>query len=128
MINERFDRLAIDESRLDETVTDNEVYLTGYTIIRKDRNRQGGGVALYIRSAINYTRRTDLEDEELEFLCTEIRKPKTKPILIGTWYRPPSSSIELFDKFEKILNRIEDTNLETSLIGDLNDRKYSILL
>lgn len=120
MINEPFDILAINESRLDETVTDNEVYLTGYTIIRKDRNRQGGGVALYIRSAINYTRRTDLEDEELEFLCTEIRKPKTKPILIGTWYRPPSSSIELFDKLEKILNKIDDTNLETSLIGDLN--------
>ena len=105
MINKPFDVLAINESRMDETVTDNEVHLAGYTIIRKDRNRQGGGVALYVRSTINYR---------------EIRKPKTKTILVGTWYRPPNSSIELFNNFEAILNRLEDTNLEVSLAGDLN--------
>ena len=120
MINKPFDVLAINESRMDETVTDNEVHLAGYTIIRKDRNRQGGGVALYVRSTINYTRRKDLEDDDLEFLCIEIRKPKTKTILVGTWYRPPNSSIELFNNFEAILNRLEDTNLEVSLAGDLN--------
>lgn len=78
MINEPFDVLAINESRLDGSVSNNEVYLTGYTIVRKDTNRQGRGVALYLRNTIDFTRRTEFEDEELEFLCTEIRKPKTK--------------------------------------------------
>ena len=51
---------------------------------------------------------------------SENRKPKTKPLLIGTWYRSPSSSLEVFDKFEMILHRLEDTNLDVSIAGDLN--------
>ena len=40
--------LAINESKLDGTISDIEVYIRGYIIIRKDRSRSGGGVALYI--------------------------------------------------------------------------------
>jgi hypothetical protein len=38
------------------------------------------------------------DDETLEFLCVEIRKPRVKPFLISKWYRPPNSCMELFDK------------------------------
>ena len=45
---------------LDETIANNEVLIDGYQIIRKDRNRHGGGVLLYIRDTINYKLRNDL--------------------------------------------------------------------
>ena len=42
----------------------------------------------------------------------EIQKPRAKPFLISNWYRPPNSPIELFDKFEVLLAKIEAENVE----------------
>ena len=33
-------------------ITDGEIHTPGYVIIRKDRNRHGGGVAIYILQRI----------------------------------------------------------------------------
>ena len=41
--------IGITESKLDHTVPDLEVNLPGYDILRCYRNRNGGGVACYIR-------------------------------------------------------------------------------
>ena len=68
--------------------------IRGYDIVRNDRNRNGGGVAIYIRSVINYQERHDLEDEHLESITVEISKPKSKPFLINAWYRPPDTPFE----------------------------------
>ena len=38
----------------DNSIPKNEININGYDIVRKDRNRNGGGVALYIRNVINY--------------------------------------------------------------------------
>ena len=42
--------LDITEPKLDSSVTNAEVNTNGYSIIRNDRNRNGGGVACYIRN------------------------------------------------------------------------------
>ena len=52
----------------------------------------GGGVAIYIRSCIPYIIRTDLNTDNAEAVCLEIRKPKVKPLLVSTWYRPQGRS------------------------------------
>ena len=85
-----------------------------------DRNRNGGGVATYIRNNIPYIIRQDLVSEAIELLCIEVRKPKSKPLLIATWYRPPNSSHDLFYKFENFLKLAEDENMEIIITGDLN--------
>ena len=54
------DILAINKTRLDDSILDREVHILGYDIIRWDRNRNGGGVCFYIRSTINYSLRLDL--------------------------------------------------------------------
>ena len=51
--------LAINEAKLDDSFTDGEISISGYTIERKDRNRYGGGVALYVRENLSYTIRED---------------------------------------------------------------------
>ena len=55
-----FDILAINESKIDPTIRDSEIYINNYSIVRFDRNRFGGGVALYIKNTIPYTERKDL--------------------------------------------------------------------
>ena len=53
-------------------------------------------------------------------LCIEVRKQKSKPFLIATWYRPPNSSYDLFKKFEHFLKLANDENIEIIIAGDLN--------
>ena len=47
MSTKSVDILAINETRLDCTISNGEINIPGYVIERKDRNRSGGGVALY---------------------------------------------------------------------------------
>jgi hypothetical protein len=48
----------------------------GYDIVRKDRNRHGEGVAIYIRNSLNKTVRDDLTDESLETFYLKLRSQK----------------------------------------------------
>ena len=41
--------IGITESWLDNSVFDSELSIPNYTIVRRDRNRQGGGVCIFIR-------------------------------------------------------------------------------
>ena len=75
---------------------------------------------MYIRNSINFNLRNYLHDEALEFLCVEISKLKVKPFLISTWYKPPNSCKDLFDKLQVILDKIEFLGIENNIIGDLN--------
>ena len=116
------DVLAINETKLDSTVNDNEVYIPGYEIIRRDRylkGRSGGGVCLYVRSTINYSIRSDLSTE-LETVTIEIRKPRSKPFVVSTWYRPPNSLVDIFRFFEAFIGELDSENMEYWVLGDLN--------
>ena len=44
--------IGITESKIDDSVLDEEIMIDGYIPIRSDRNRQGGGVICYIRQDI----------------------------------------------------------------------------
>ena len=60
---QHIDILAINETRLDRSISDQDVNVVGYDVIRRDRTfngRFGGGVCFYIRLNINYVVREDL--------------------------------------------------------------------
>ena len=118
MRDEPFDILTLNETRLNNSIPDCEVQMPDYDIIRSDRNRNGGGVAVYITTVITYTIRKDLLQDPLEFLCIEVKKPKSKPLLILTWYRPSSAKIELFGK--NFLKLIDNEDEDIIITGDLN--------
>ena len=121
LINEmNFDILCINETRLDKTIKNSEIGLQGYDLTRRDRNRNGGGVAIYVRNNISYMERSALVPENVEALCIEVRKPNAKPILISTWYRPPNSNSEILDFFEIFLQSIDKENKEIIITGDFN--------
>ena len=121
--NTKIDILCINETKLDQTISDHEVCLPGFDIIRKDRRvngRQGGGVCIYVRANLNFKIRNDLQSEILENLIVEIIKPQSKSILVSTWYRPPDSPVSYFTEFEKMVGLLDTENLEYFVLGDLN--------
>ena len=73
---------------------------------------------------IQWKKRNDLEHENIECLWIEIIQEKAKNFLVGTLYRPPSSSKFLPINFETFLNdmllRITSESLEIILLGDVN--------
>ena len=105
---------------LDLSVSNQEIKINGYDIVRKDRNRHGGGVAIYIRTSINFIIRDDLTDDNLETITLEISKPKAKPFLISSWYKPPNTTLEIFNAFEDLITRMDSENKEIILLGDYN--------
>ena len=93
------DILLINESKIDDTVLDNEIHISGYNIIRNDRNRNGGGGIMYLKQCLSFTERNDLVVDSLEIICVEIKKPYNKSFLVCAWYRPPNSNTNLLDDF-----------------------------
>ena len=67
MQHQYLDILVLNETRLDETISNSEISIDKYTLVRNDRTRHGGGVAMYIRNSINFNLRNDLHDEPLSF-------------------------------------------------------------
>ena len=80
--------MAISETKLDKTVDDCDVYISGYRVIHRDRNCYSGGVLIYISEHLNFNHREDL-DFDLESISVEIKVSKYKPFLVTTIYRPP---------------------------------------
>ena len=114
--------LCLCETRLDDSITNAEMSVHGYRLVRRDRNRNGGGVIVYIHESIDFCERKDLNhcDNFLEILCIQIKLPHQKPFIIVLWYRPPDCNISVFDSLEDVLQNVEATFLDYILIGDIN--------
>ena len=110
--------IAVSETWFDSSVTNAEASISGYNLIRKDRSSAGGGVCIYIRNDLAYNPRQDLDLCDLEAVWLDLLLVKTKPILVGCLYRPPTQS-DFTVKLQEILFDLPQEN-ETVLLGDFN--------
>ena len=96
------------ESKLDKSITISEILIDDYDLLRCDRNRNGGGVACYVRSDLSYTQK-NLFPNDIENVFFAIHLLKSKPITVGIVYRPPNQT-----NFIKTLNenfaKLDPTN------------------
>lgn len=97
-MNYRFSIIALTETWL-KSPPHSYFNLQGYKLITNNRQGKiGGGVALYVDCELNFKIREDLNccDDALESLFVEISVPKTKDIIAGVMYKPPSASYTEF--------------------------------
>lgn len=99
-------------------MNDAEIHIDNYSVVRKDRDRQGCGVCCYVRNDLAFSIRHDLNILDDEFVFIEHLLPKTNPILVGTFYRPPKQS-NFVEHLETILANLR-SDRETYLLGDAN--------
>ena len=109
--------LAISESWLDNTVTNAELNIDGYSVLRKDRNRHGGGVCIYINNNLNYDVKNNTVPD-IEYIAIDLLLPKTRPITFGVFYRPPNDS-SFVTKLGAVFDGFDPQN-EIYLMGDFN--------
>ena len=110
--------LGITESKLDSSIPDQKVNISGYSILRNDRNRNGGGVACYIRADLCFNRR-NVFSSSIEYVFFDLLIPKVKPISIGIFYRPPNVNTFL-ETFLNYLKLIDFTKSKVYFLGDFN--------
>ena len=83
VINEhKLQILGLSKTRLSEDIKDPEVDLEGFEIHRKDRNINGGGVAIYVNSRISHNRRYDIDDPLLKVVAVEIISTRAKSYVV----------------------------------------------
>ena len=103
LLNENhIDILALNETRLAPFVSDSHIMINNYSKpARCDRNRQGGGVAVYVKDTISYKTRNDLPTSGLEIVCIEVMPKCSSSFIVLAWYRPPNRSIIRFLSLSK---------------------------
>ena len=117
-----FDILAFTETWLNPSVPTIDLTIDSYRIPeRKDRPGDShGGVILYVKNNIHYTRRQDLELRGVESIWIELTL-KHKHILFGVFYRPPNSEAVIFSAIEDSINLAVDSGVNNIIItGDFN--------
>ena len=113
------------ETWLDETNTEYSNYeLAGYYSIHEIRkNREGGGVSIYIKKVFNFKIKDDLSIncKDVKSLCVELLFERKRNSLINVLYRPPNGQIESFKKFLKYVFSItKNSNKVHHFVGDFN--------
>ena len=98
------------------------VSIEGYTIKRCDRDRHGGGVAIYVKDTLldKFTVQEDFPKSNLELVCIEIKPFHAASFFVVAWYRPPNVSVDAFDQMEECLQFLDKEDKETILLGDTN--------
>lgn len=117
-----FDLVAVTKTWLDSSINLAEIFPSTYHVHRKDRSRSGGGVLPACSQKISSIRRSELEtDCEIMWCEIVISNPYSR-IMVGVFYRPPSTDVSYLLELEKSLCLLEGSGntLTTLLLGDFN--------
>ncbi len=110
------DVLAIQETKLDSSISDSEVSVCGYTIFRKDRSRNSGGILLYIRTTLKPKPLKLGIATGLLLIAADVTF-RNRSIICATAYRSPGQPVHLRNNF---LSNLQD------LLASLRNRVYKL--
>ena len=109
--------VALTETWLDQTIQCFEVCLPNYRLLRRDRSRHGGGVAIYLHDSIAVT--TTFTHPSVELLSAVI-STEAGSLLLGVMYRPPGVDADL----SELVAALHALNLrsvtDAVIVGDFN--------
>ena len=116
--------IGITETWLDDSISDSELMVPGYQLVRRDRDRHGGGIAMFVQDHLPFT--TSLSHAHAELLVIEVHLRRCT-ILCGLLYRPPSSNASVLTDVESALEQLPPSKTRNLvLVGDFNiDRTHA---
>ncbi|XP_072014731.1 uncharacterized protein [Amphiura filiformis] len=113
------------ESWLDDSISNAEIVPPNYNVVRKDR--QGdvgpeghGGVFIAYKADLIAAHRLDL-DADAEIVWIQLELVGSKTVLVGAFYRHPSSKGDILDQLNSSLSKIDMSKSPNIwLAGDFN--------
>lgn len=120
-IDSKMDIVCMTETWLSDVITNQMISMEGYSLLRNDRNRHGGGICIYFKSNLNckiVKMSTSLGHGNLtEYLLLEVRGGG-HPFLIAVYYNPPE--IDCSDVLNEHMEEFTVKYNHTFFIGDFN--------
>ena len=110
--------IAVCETWLDDNISNDKLYIPGFSLLRRDRHRHVGGIAFFIHDCIPFiahANHSTLELSSVEF------KFQTLNLLCCLFYHPPSSDISILTDLESFLEQLPVSRQHSLLLlGDFN--------
>ena len=107
------DVFAVNESKIDRSVTDSEICIPGtlcFVDIAIDLGFEW--LLIYIREDHSFYKRNSLNLKSLKMIGIEICKQRSRPSLISAWYRAPNSEMKILHSLEIFLNKCDAESME----------------
>ena len=122
IVGQNIDILMIAETKIDPSFPKEQFFFEGYAEpLRLDRNANGGGLLVYVRSNIPTTELKSFKfDDDIECICFEINL-RGKKWAIFSIYRPPSQSQDHFiENLGKAVDYYSENYDNFLVVGDFN--------
>lgn len=120
--NTKFDVMAFSETRLDDLIVP-LVNIPGYNLYTTNRDRNGGGVCMYVSNHYNscLLPECSILETYLECVCIEL-KSHNETSFLASIYRPPKGNLCNFQQaLDQLLNLIDGRNYSNYyILGDWN--------
>ncbi len=123
------DVFALCESFLNPNISDSEISIDGYSIVRGDRDHRsgklnGGGLIMYTNDDADITPIPDGHfcSPNIECQWVVLKLTKARPVFICNTYRPPDASVQdsLYDLESHRLRLDIPHNADVLYMGDIN--------
>jgi len=109
---------AISETWLNSEISDDSLLVQNFSIVRKDRQTRGGGVALFVSNDISFKVIDFIDRVDQLWIKFKIRR---ESYCLGVIYRPPNSNINQFLRdLEEDFSRLISCADNFICVGDLN--------
>ena len=123
LLSSGLELVAISETKLSSEFPDARFQIDGYQFppLRKDRDKHGGGLMVFIKNDTIAKCLTELEPEYLECICVELKISKKKWIIFVV-YRPPKywNLSEFFEKLSRVVDLAITKYDNVVILGDIN--------
>ena len=86
---------------------------------RRDRNRRGGGICIYVKDTINFSVIEGIKNDNVESIWIRCIVDK-ECFDLCVVYRPPSASCEYFENILDQVEFVKQSDNDMIIIGDLN--------
>ena len=119
-----FDILSIQETKLDDSFHDAQFNVSMYKCYRHDYKCNEGGLMVYVRNAMIQRRRHDIEkcafnncDERIEILSVEVSINKETWLFISMYKQPKVRTMLLIDCLEAVTNEFALDNCNIVILA-----------
>ena len=117
--------VSFNETRLCPSISDSEVTIPGYSLIRSDRDRDGGGVLLAIKNNVTFYKLGDGSKFGIEATTAKLSLG-SKNLTISTIYRPPSAKSLYYINILQYMEYVLSLGHDTVFVGDYNYNTFSV--
>lgn len=115
----KYDVIAVTETWLSTKLSNDNFRILNYSMIRKDRDSLGGGVAFYVKNPLKFSRTNyDTLNQNFEHLWIRITIDHKK-FLVGVIYKNKYDAT-FIDNFEDVISLISPDCDQLLCLGDFN--------